>query len=287
MAPIMNLTVGGHVSSAGGPLKALVRAQELGFNTMQIHPTAPQSWAKPTVTPEDAALFAKNYPEIGIRSVFFHNIYLTNFASENPATRHGAVDISKSYLTLGAQMKAVGTVTHLGSHKGAGMESVLETVVGGIRKVLDNSPSESAFIVENTAGAGGTIGRSLEEIEMILETFLPNYSNVGICIDTCHAFCSGIPIHTAEGLEDFIQEFKKRFGLALLKSIHLNDSKCEFASNKDRHENIGDGFIGSEAFGRILHHPDLQNIPFIMEVPGIENKGPDKENLTRVLALAS
>ena len=125
MAP---LTVGGHVSSAGGPLKALERGQALGFSGIQLHPTAPQSWAKPTITDEVAAQFKQTKPDFGIRAAFFHNIYLNNFATPLESGWHASIAISTAYLTLSSKMGVLGTVTHLGSHKGVGMPAVLSRV---------------------------------------------------------------------------------------------------------------------------------------------------------------
>ncbi|MBU6389146.1 deoxyribonuclease IV [Patescibacteria group bacterium] len=279
--------LGGHVSAAGGALKAIDRAVELGFATLQIHPTSPQAWAKPAIPDDTAAAFTAGLQKNRLNSAFFHNIYLTNFASENQAGWHGSIEISKSYLQLSARMGVSGVITHLGSHKGAGLDAVLDRVVDGIKRMLAEAPADAYFLIENTAGAGGTIGRTLAEIERITERIWPEYQNVGICIDSCHAFASGIPIHTAEGLESFLQEFQTRFGLAALRCLHLNDSKGDFASNKDRHENIGDGSLGLEAFRHIVNHPKLQTVPMVMEVPGIENKGPDRENLQRLQALVT
>ena len=287
MASNLMIIIGGHVSAAGGVLKSLDRATELGFASIQIHPTGPQSWSRPTTTDEVSSEFATRYPALNIQSVFFHNIYLNNFASENNPGWHGSIGISQSYMQLAAKMQVSGIVTHLGSHKGAGMAAVLERVCEGLERVLAESPAATDFIIENTAGAGGTIGRSLEEIEMIWERIIPHYPNLGICIDTCHTFAAGIPIHTTEGLEQFIQEFKNRFGIAALKIIHLNDSKFPFGSLKDRHENLGFGHLGDEALSRILQHPELQSIPFVMEVPGLEGHGPDVANREHAEKLAT
>lgn len=282
------MILGGHVSAAGGILKAIDRGQALEFEAIQIHPTAPQTWAKPKTTPEEGQQFAQMYPKAGIQAVFFHNIYLTNFAAESNEHWHATIGITRSYLELAAQCQAAGVVTHLGSHKGNGFTNTMDRVTEGLKRVLGEVPEESYFLIENTAGAGGTIGRSLEEVEQLVIKLKHDYPNVGVCIDTCHAFASGIPIHTEEGLEAFLQEFESRLGLENLRCIHLNDSKTEFGSNRDRHENLGDGYFTNEGFARILRHPALQQVPFIMEVPGIDGKsGPDAANRDRARSLAS
>lgn len=279
------MILGGHVSAAGGVLKALDRAASLEFEAIQIHPSAPQTWKKPATSDEEAAEFKMLAPSKGVKATFFHNIYLGNFAAEQNGHWQGTIEITKSYLTLAAKMGALGVVTHTGSHKGNGFDTTLQRVTEGIGRALAESPAEAKYLIENTAGAGGTIGRTLEEIEQIITPLWKHYPNVGICIDTCHAFASGIPIHEPAGLEAFLTEFDERFSLEALTCIHLNDSKTPFNSNRDRHENIGDGELGLEAFRTIVNHPKLQTVPLIMEVPGIENTGPDAINRDRVKAL--
>ena len=281
------LNVGGHVSSAGGPLKALERGQALGFRAIQMHPTAPQSWAKPTVSDETAAQFKATMPDFGIQAAFFHNIYLNNFATPLESGWHASIAISNAYLTLSSKMGVLGTVTHLGSHKNAGMEAALPRISEGLKRVLAETPKNSVFTIENTAGAGGTIGRSLEEIEMIIDSLGEAGARVTVCIDTCHAYASGIPIHTLEGFNIFMQEFEERLGLEKLACLHVNDSKGDFGSNKDRHENIGDGMIGYEGFRHIVNDPRIQRIPLLMEVPGVDEKGPDIANRERIEGLLS
>lgn len=281
------ITIGAHVSAAGGMIKALERGDKMGFTVIQLHPSPPQSWSKPKITDEDIVLFNDTLSKSIIKKVFFHNIYLANFASTDQNIWNNGIATTQSYLELGNKIHNQGTVTHLGSHKGLGLNAVLPQLVNGLKIALSKMSPESPFIIENTAGGGGTIGRTLEEINLITDQISSDYPEVKICIDTCHAFAAGIPIHTEEGLNQFVEEFKRRFGLDRLACIHLNDSKNPFNSNKDRHENIGDGFIGNEAFARIFHHPDLQEVPFILEVPGIDGNGPDQINRIRVEKLAS
>jgi deoxyribonuclease-4 len=281
------MILGGHVSSAGGPLKALDRAEALEFETVQIHPSSPQTWARPQISPEVADAFQARLVAGPVRSAFFHHIYLVNFASPNPTFWHASIDITKSYLSLADTMGVTGTVTHLGSHKGTGLEECLPRITEGLTKAVKDTPGDSLFIIENTAGAGGTIGRSLEEINRIVDELEEIKPRLGICIDTCHSFASGIPLDTESGLEHFLTEFEERFGLSMLSCIHLNDSQFGFNTNRDRHANIGEGFFGEEGFRRLFHHPKLQTVPFIMEVPGENKSGPDALNRDRVRALAA
>ena len=278
------MIIGGHVSAAGGCLNALTRAQERGFKAIQIHPTGPQSWAGPTTTDSVAAEFKGRAPECGVDKAFFHNIYLANFASAEERVWQGAIRISVQYLELAHKMGVGGVVTHLGSHKGSGFEAVLPDLIARLQRMLAEAPA-GRFLIENTAGAGGTIGRSLVEIEQIINGVGAPPERLGVCIDTCHAFASGIPIQTNEGWAGFMTEFEQRLGLKRLACMHLNDSKGEFDSNKDRHQNIGDGMIGLEGFRHIVTDSRLQDVPGIMEVPGVEHTGPDAANREKLEAL--
>ena len=280
------MIIGGHVSSAGGILNALTRGQAQGFQTIQIHPTGPQSWAGPTVTDETATQFQASMAEYSIKSAFFHNIYLANFASPEERVWQGAIRISTQYLELAVKMGVSGVVTHVGSHKGSGFEAVLPDLAERLKRMLGEAP-EGRFLIENTAGAGGSIGRTLVEIEQIIEAVGAPSDRLGVCIDTCHAFAAGIPLQTPEGWQAFMHEFQERLGMERLACMHLNDSKGAFDSNKDRHENIGDGMIGLEGFKHIVSDPRLKILPGIMEVPGLEGKGPDIANRERLEHLQS
>ena len=279
------IKIGGHVSAAGGIQKAVGRATDLEFQCFQIHPSAPQRWQSPNPSDQDIQSYAQQVQELDLPS-FMHNVYLVNFASEDPLQIEKSIKITKDYLNLASRAGSLGVPTHLGSHKGRGLSAVLPGLSEGVQEAIKGTEN-AQFIIENTAGAGGNIGRDLKEFDLIMSSMPQIRNRLGICIDTCHAFAAGIPIHTQEGLDQFMDEFEERFGLESLSCIHLNDSKHQFGSGKDRHENIGDGFMGNDAFARIFHHPKLQKVPFIMEVPGIEGHGPDAINRERVVALAS
>lgn len=278
--------LGGHVSASQSILKALERAALLEFQCLQFHPSSPQTWARPKISEEDIALFPVQAKEKGLEHIYFHSIYLVNLASPLDSIWHGSIEITKNYLHLADRLNVRGVITHLGSHKGSGLESSLPRMEAALKQISNDTPG-NRFIIENTAGSGGTIGSTLEELEIVFNRLKPVYSNLGVCIDTCHAFAAGIPIHTKEGLDGFLDEFDRRIGLDNLQCFHLNDSRFPFASNKDRHENLGDGYLGYTGLGGILRHPLLQNLPYIMEVPGLEGNGPDQINLHRAKDLAA
>lgn len=281
------INIGGHVSASGGVSKALERAREIGFQSIQIHPGSPQTWKLLTISEEEIEEFKKLQTKYQISPIFFHNIYLINFASDDLRIWQSGINSTKKYLEYASKMNVQGVITHLGSGKGKPLNEVFPLIINALIEVLKECPLNTKFIIENTAGAGSTIGRTIEEIGEIIKAVPEEYHNrLGVCLDTCHAFASGISYQTIKETDDLINKIEANFGLQMLSCIHLNDSKYDFNTNKDRHENIGEGFISRQAFSNLFHHPKLQNIPFILEVPGIEGTGPDKINLERVQVLA-
>ena len=289
------MTIGAHISTKGRLINVLDRATNLGVQAIQIHPSQPQQWAKPKITDEEASDFAQEMKKRRLGPLFFHNIYLINFASENPAIWHGAITSTINYLQLADKMQAIGVITHLGSTKGADWKTAKKRVIDGLHKVFDDLRRDdpawssqnrelSKFIIETAAGAGNVIGDDLDEVAEIFNAIKDDYP-CGICIDTAHLFASGRPIHTKDGFDELLDEIDKKIGLSNLVAVHLNDSMSELNSKHDRHENIGQGKIGDQALARIINHPKLKNIPFILEVPGFEKTGPDLKNVEHVKAL--
>lgn len=190
-------------------------------------------------------------------------------------------------MNMAAQLQMAGVIFHLGSHKGIGFEKCLNQIVKAIHTILatvttnlpidQNAVTKPYLILETSAGAGGNIGGRFEELGKILKAV--SDERLKVCLDTQHTFTAGYDLASKLGLEKTLFEFNKEIGLKNLAVIHLNDSKTELASQKDRHENIGEGFIGTKGFARIINHPKLKSIPFILEVPGFSGNGPDRENI--------
>lgn len=291
------MIIGAHISTKGGIVGAnghsplLDYAQYLGVQAIQIHPSQPQQWAKPKISDEEASDFAQKMKKRKLGPLFFHNIYLINFASQDNRIWHGSITSTVNYLRLADRMTATGVITHLGSTKGANWKTAKQRVTDGLHRVFDDldrtggsmcpPSSRPKFIIETAAGAGNVIGDDLDEVAQIFKSTKDDYP-CGICIDTAHLFASGRPIHTQDGLDDLLQEIDQKIGLQNLVAVHLNDSMSEFNSKRDRHENIGQGKIGDEALARIINHPKLKNVPFILEVPGFEKTGPDKQNVDHI-----
>ena len=179
-----------------------------------------------------------------------------------------------------SQLGAEGVIFHSGSHKGAGLDAVFDQVAGALRRVLAESPPDTWLIIENSAGMGDHIGASFGEIgRMIREVDSPQ---VKVCLDTEHTFAAGYDLTDPDRIDDVLDEFDREIGLSRLVVVHANDAKVKLGSGVDRHENIGEGYMGLDGFRVIMGHPAFRDIPFILEVPGFEKKGPDKENMDRL-----
>ena len=271
------MKLGAHVSTAGGLEKAVDRGAEIGCETIQIFGSPPQGWAFKAVPEAQAQVFREKAREAEIGPVFFHAIYLINLGTPNLDNLEKGLDSLIKYMRLAAEIEGGGVIFHPGSHKGAGFEGILGQTVASIQKVLENSPEGPWLTLENMAGMGQHIGASFQELATIIKTV--GSPRVKICLDTQHCFAAGHDVSTKEGVEKMIAEFDETIGLDRLVAIHANDSKPPLGAGLDRHENIGQGHIGIRGFEAILSNPAFQDLPFFLEVPGFEGKGPDKENL--------
>jgi deoxyribonuclease IV len=185
-------------------------------------------------------------------------------------------------LSMADRLGVRGVIIHTGSHKGRGFDSILPQVVSSIKNILART-SGSLLILETSAGGGGSIGRDFRELGLIIKAV--NDPRLKICIDTQHVFAGGYDLKTKIGLNDALVELEEEVGLSNLECFHANDSKVEYRSGRDRHENIGEGFIGAEGFENLVNHPKLKDIPFILEVPGFSGNGPDTENIQKLKSL--
>jgi deoxyribonuclease-4 len=260
---------GAHVSCAGGLANAVKAAIQLDINTIQIHPSPPQRW---NLQPFNLGIedeFNKLRKGSCLERVFFHAIYLINMASPDPQKFHSAKTSLLNYLDLSARIEGAGVIFHVGSMKDQPDEATgYDRVVSGINSVLEKAPQDSRLIMEVAAGSGSIIGDRLEELALIYSQ-LERKDIVGFGLDTQHIWASGYDIRN--DLELVIDQVEEHLGIDKVWSIHLNDSKTECASKKDRHENIGDGLIGGEALERFFMHPKFAGIPFILETPALES----------------
>lgn len=260
---------GAHVSCAGGLVNAAKAAIELDINTIQIHPSPPQRWNSQPFAEGVEDAFNATRKGSCLEKVFFHAIYLINMATPDQQKFHFAKTSLLNYLDLSARIGGAGVIFHVGSLKDQPDEAEgYDRVVSGLNWVLERAPANSRLIMEVAAGSGSIIGDRVEELELIYSQ-LERKELAGFGLDTQHMWASGYDLAT--DLDGVIKNVDQSLGLDKVWSIHLNDSKTELASKKDRHENIGDGLIGEAALRRVFTHPKLQSIPFILETPALES----------------
>jgi deoxyribonuclease IV len=283
--------IGAHVRGGGALVDRLERGQELGADAIQVFTQSPRAWKPTQYAPDVLATYraaARAHPTV--RATFCHATYLINLATPDDTLYTRSVECLIANLSVARGMGASGLVLHIGSHKGAGVESAVARVAGALLHGLDaaDDPADAAapacpILLENAAGAGGTVGRTLEELELVIAA-TGGDERLGICIDTQHLWASGVDYASVARADDIVDEVRARFGLERLGCMHLNDSKVDFGSNRDRHENLGDGTIGSEGLAALIGHPALANSPALLEVPG-EGDGPRDVDVTAARAI--
>lgn len=275
--------IGGHVSASGGLINAFSNAEKIGADCFQFFLGPPQMWVQSKQTPEKIAEFRAKQDETGIGPNFIHGTYLVNLGTQGEEHLQKSIDWLTYGLSIASELGIRGLIFHLGSHKGLGFEKVLVQVCSALDQVFEKATPGAYLLLENSAGAGGNIGSTFADLGAILREV--HNDRLKICIDTQHAFAAGYDWRTEEGLEAMLSEFDQYIGLENLVAFQCNDSKTEFKSGRDRHENIGQGQIGKEAFERLVNHPKLQNVTYLLEVPGYDDEGPDKPNIDLVKSL--
>lgn len=270
--------VGAHVSAAVSLELTFDKAEKIGAECFQFFVSPPQQWAMTAHSDEEIERFKIKALETQIGPNFIHATYLVNLGTSSPEHLQKSIDWLIYGLNLASKLEVQGVIVHTGSHKGAGFEKVLEQVAESIQSIFKKVRDDSVqLILETSAGGGGSIGRTFHELGQI--RLMINDERLRICVDTQHIFASGYDVRTPLTLKDVLEEFDQEVGLANLAVIHANDSKVELHTNRDRHENIGEGFIGKEGFSGFINHSKLREVPFILEVPGFSGGGPDKENV--------
>jgi deoxyribonuclease-4 len=274
---------GAHVSSSGGIHTAIDRAEDFGCDAVQVFTQSPRAWRPTNHKPESFERFKERRAEAGIGAVVCHALYLVNLASPDDELYEKSVASLRNTIEVACAIDADAVVFHVGSHLGAGFEAGADRVVGAMRGLLDLCTATTWFLMENSAGAGGTIGRSLDELVTLFER-LDGHPHLGICLDSCHLFVSGVDVTSRDELDALVDDVDKRIGLDRLRALHVNDSAAPLGSNRDRHANIGEGLLGEE-LGVFLSHPRLQGLPALLEVPGKDNKGPDADEVRKLKEL--
>ena len=280
------MPIGAHVSTTGGLSSSVGRAQALGAECFQLFLCTPQRWQAPRHTDQEIEAFGRLAGEASLGPNFAHAAYLINLASDNPQIRDRSVESLTTCLEwvdrLGPALD--GLVIHVGSGKGQPIDEAESLVVAGLEAVLRHG-FRSRLLLENSAGSGDTLGARFEQIGRLIDR-LDRDARLGLCLDTAHTFASGYDVRTDQGLCEALDEIERTIGLDRLRLIHANDSKVGLGSAVDRHENIGQGLIGEDGFAKMLQHPALSSVAWVLEVPGYDNKGADVQNVQTLKRLA-
>lgn len=271
---------GAHCS--GGVKKALDNAIEMGAEAVQLFAQSPRTWRFPEHDPADLAAFRSKREAAGLPALV-HALYLVNLAAPDDAIYSKSIDTMRATVDAASAIEADAVIFHIGSHLGAGFETGLERVVPAMKQVLERCNERTWLLMENSAGAGGTIGRSIDELAAIFEA-LGRHERLGVCLDSCHLFVSGVDVTDAPTWNALLEDLDARIGLDRLRALHANDAKAPLGSNRDRHDNIGEGLIG-EGLGVFLAHPRLQGLPVVLEVPGADGKGPNADEIRKLREL--
>ena len=267
----MNVQIGFHVSIAGGLQNAVDNASKIGCTAFQIFTKNPRGWAEKVLDARDVQMFKLKLRHSGINSdaVAVHMPYLPNLSAPNGELYKKSIDSLISELHRCFQLEIPNLVVHLGSHLGSGPQNGIDQLVNSVNTATDHSKSSDrkngkvTILLENSAGQKNSIGSKLEDIRSILDKI--SSKNVGICMDTCHAFAAGYDLRSEKKNDDFVDKFDSVIGLEKLRLIHLNDSEKEIGSHIDRHEHIGLGKIGVKGMSAILKNRKLKGKPIIME----------------------
>ena len=267
------MQVGAHVSTSGGIHTAVDRVEAMGGESLQVFTQSPRTWRPTNHDPANFERFRERRAEAGIGGVLCHALYLLNLASPDDAIYEKSVATLVNTVEVACAIEADGVVFHVGSHLGAGFEAALERVVPAVRLALDRCSETTWLLMEDSAGAGGTIGRSVNELAVLFEE-LDRHPRLGICLDSCHLWVSGVDVRDAAAFDAVVGELDDAIGLDRLRALHVNDARDPLGSNRDRHANVGEGVLGDD-LGVFLGHPRLQGLPAVLEVPGTDGKGPD------------
>ena len=272
---------GAHVSAAGGISKAIDRIEEIGGNCVQVFTQSPRMWRPTAHTEEEIARFRKRRRGAGVKAVSCHALYLVNLASGDRSVRESSLAALRATMQTADAIGAEAVVFHVGSHLGLGFQEAVAVVEPALRELLELTTDDLWLCMENTAGAGATMGRSIAELA-VLANAVDRHPRLGLCLDSCHWWASGVDVSDPGVLESALEDLDAHFGLDRLRILHVNDSQTPLGSNRDRHELVGKGLIG-DGLATFLGHPAFSGLPAITET--WEDKGSETEDLGRMRAL--
>ncbi|NLT04821.1 MAG: deoxyribonuclease IV [Solirubrobacterales bacterium] len=277
------MLIGAHVSTAGGLVEAHARGVEIGADAIQVFNQSPRMWKPTRWRDDDIAAFRELMADGPIASVVIHAVYLVNCASKDPEIRAKSLASLKHSLAMGDAIGADGVVLHPGSTVGEPHEEALARVGDALGEALAETDS-CPLLLEDTAGAGKTLGRSFDELARLIELG-GGHERLGLCLDSCHLLASGYDVRTADAVATVMDECVSVVGRERLRCLHVNDSQTPLGSNRDRHAPLGEGEIGARGCGAFLSEPRFEGLPAIFEGPGLEGKAPAAADIERARKL--
>lgn len=277
------MLLGAHVSTAGGLVAAHGRGAEIGARAIQVFNQSPRMWRPTRWKAPDVAEFRELMAGGPIETVVIHAVYLVNPASKDPEIRAKSLASMVHSLRMGDAIGAAGVVLHPGSTVGEPHGEALERVGDALRHALEESES-CPLLLEDTAGAGNTLGRSFEELARLVELG-GGHERLGLCLDSCHLLASGFDVRTREGVTALMDDCVALVGEGRLRCLHVNDSQTPLGSNRDRHAPLGEGELGAKGCGAFLSEPRFEGLPAIFEGPGLEGKAPAASDMERMRRL--
>jgi deoxyribonuclease-4 len=280
------MRIGAHVSTRGHVWEAIGRAKDIGAGCIQVFVSYPQRWAVPRIPDEDAQEFRRLAAQEGIAPSYLHAIYLINFGTEDPDLFEKSIHALSQYLKVAERIGAAGVIAHMGSALGRPLKEAEQSVAVGLEAALRKADNGLPILIENNAGSGNCLGSTFDQIGRFID-MCHGDQRLQVCLDTAHTFASGYDYPNAERRQAMFDEIERSFGLRRIKAVHVNDSKAHFGSGVDRHENLGHGFIGLQGLQDILLPLAASDCDFILEVPGYDGRGPDKQNIETLRKLIS
>lgn len=274
----MRPLIGAHVSASGGLYKVFENAAAIGAEAVQMFGASPRQWAVPIPSREAIDAYHVAWKKSAVKKVFLHAPYLPNIASPDADVRKKSITALSSHLHIAALLKSEGLIFHIGSSKPLPREDAVEVIAESMIEILKNVPGDTQLIIENTAGGGSRIGSTPEEIGEIMKR--AKSKRIKVCVDTAHAFEAGLlDEYSSEKIKKMFNRFDAACGIENVVALHVNDSKTVFDSHHDRHENIGEGYIGLQGFQNLAKEKLISHTAWLLEVPGFNDKGPDKRNV--------
>ena len=271
---------GGH---CGGGIKSSIdRAVDIGADAVQLFAQSPRAWRYPDHDPADLEAFRARREEAGLGGAFIHALYLLNLASEKADFYEKSTTTLRLTAETASAIAVDGVCFHTGSHLGGGLDGALDRVAAALEPALEACSGPTWLLIENTAGSGGTIGRSVDELATIVDR-LGRHPRLGLCLDSCHLYASGYDVTDRDELDRLLEEVDAKIGLDRLRLLHINDSKAPLGSNRDRHDGVLAGLMG-EQLGVFVGHPHLQGLPAVIET-GAASRGPDGADITALREL--